>query len=63
MAKIELYPNAIQAVRYAIQLEQTATAWHNLAKIYVACSDNIEATNSWRQAISVVSGHAKSISV
>ena len=44
--KIQLYPNAIQAVRYAIQLEQTATAWHNLAKIYVACSDNNEATNS-----------------
>ena len=62
MAKIELYPNAIQAVRYAIQLEQSATAWHNLAKIYVACSDNNEATNSWKQAISVDSSHAKSIS-
>lgn len=61
MAKIELYPNAIQAVRYAIQLKQTATAWHNLAKIYVACSDNDEATNSWKEAISIDSEHSKSI--
>ena len=28
----------------------------------MACSDNNEATNSWKQAISVDSGHAKSIS-
>ena len=36
MAKIELYPNAIQAVKYSIQLNQSASAFHNLAKIHVA---------------------------
>ena len=61
MAKIELYPNAIQAVKYSIQLSQTASAFHNLAKIYVACSDNSEAINSWKSAIELDKQHKKSI--